>query len=68
MPSVDQLEEPDGAPGLAVRRPAHVQHIVEPLDLDRAVHREVGSRAARHLALERHVDGDGAVQDRGIDP
>ena len=39
----------------------------QPLELDRAVDREVGPRALRQLAHERDVDRDRAVLHRGVD-
>ena len=43
-PSV-QLEEADRALLLPERRPSDVQHVVQPFELDRAVHAQIGPRA-----------------------
>src|SRR5690606_30517263 len=63
-----ELEDPDRAVGLAVGRAAHVDHVIEPLDLDHAIHAEVRPRARRQLPLERHIHPDGARRRRRIDP
>ena len=57
---------PCSAAGPIAGRP-DVEHVVEPLELDRAVHGEVGPRALRQLAVERHVHGDRPVLHRGVD-
>ena len=62
-----QLEQAHRAPRLTEGRPPDVQHVVESLDLDGAVHREIRPGAARERAAERHVHGHGAVLHRGID-
>ena len=52
---------------LGKSRTADVEDVVETLELDRAVDAQVGTRAFRQLAVERDVDCDGALFDRGID-
>ena len=56
-----ELEQADGALLLSERRPSDVENVFEPFQLDRAVHAEVGDRAARQLAGQRDVDRDGSV-------
>ena len=63
-----EAEEADQAVGLALGGPAHVEHVVEPLQLDRAVHRQVGPRALGQGAVEVEVDRHRAVLDRGVHP
>src|SRR5947199_1241427 len=62
-----ELEQLD----LAVRRPearaADEEHVLQPLDLDRAVHREVRTGALRQLAVEGDVDDHRAVLHRRRD-
>ena len=62
------LEQADDALLLAVGRPPDEQDVVEPLELDRAVHAQVGPGAFRQLAGERHVDRHRAVLHGRVDP
>ena len=60
-------EEADDALLLAVGGPADVEDVVEPLELDRAVHAQVRPRALRQFALQRDVHGHGAVLHGRVD-
>ena len=62
-----QLEQADGAVGLAMHGPADVEHVFQVFELDGAVDAEVGSRAQRQRVVDADVDGNGAVHNRGID-
>src|SRR5258707_194545 len=60
-PSFFDLEKADGPrPLAALRRPADVEDVLEPLQLDGAVDAEVGPRTLGQLGGEGHVHGDGA--------
>src|SRR6185436_20985477 len=59
-------EETDEALLLSERGPADVQGVLETVELDRSIHREIRARSLRQLALEGHVHGDGPVLRRGI--
>ena len=60
-------EQADGAVLLAERRASDVQDVLQALEFDRAVDAEVGAGAARQLAGELDVHGDGAVLRRRVD-
>src|SRR5262245_29240605 len=60
-------EETHEALLLPERGTSHEQRVLEPVELDRAVDREVRPRALRELALERDVDGDRSVLRGGVD-
>ncbi len=66
-PSSASLKRLDDALLLTVGGPPDVEDVVEPFELDRAVHAEVGPRALRQLALQRHVHRDGAVLHGRVD-
>src|SRR5436190_1055610 len=51
-------EEPDRALGRSVGRAADGHHVRETLDLDRAVHADVGTGALGQLAVDRHFHHD----------
>ena len=51
LPSGSHLEQADRALFLPERRPPDVQHVVQPLELDRAVDAQVGHGAFRQLAF-----------------
>src|SRR6478735_11804011 len=61
------LEEVDGAALLAEGRAADVDDVVETLEFDGAVDREVRAGALRQRAGEENVDGDRAILDGGVD-
>ena len=63
----DEFENADGAVLLAERGPADIDDIIEPLELDRSVDAQVGTRAFRQFAIDRDIDRDGPLLDRGID-
>ena len=44
-----------------------VDDVVQALEFHRAVHRQVGPRAARQLARQLDVDRHGSVGGRGVD-
>ena len=60
-PSSFDPEEADEALLLPEGGPSDVEHVLQAVELDRAVDGEVRPRALRQLALEGHVDGDRAV-------
>src|SRR5262245_30463497 len=62
-----ELEKAGASLGLARGRPGDGEGVLDVLDLDGAVDREVGAGAARQLAFEGHVHQHGAFGDRGVD-
>src|SRR5258706_1127231 len=64
----DHFEHLDLAVGRAVGRPADIEHVVQPLDLDRAVDRDVRPGALGETALQGDVDDHRAVDRRGRHP
>src|SRR5690606_32818548 len=62
-----QAKQAQGRTGLAVSRSTHVQHVVEPLDEDRSVDRQVRPRTRRQFAKDLHVDLHRAAHYRRID-
>ena len=63
----DEFENADGAVVLAKSGPADVDDVVESLELDRAVDAQIGARAFRQFAVDRHIDRDRSLLHRGID-
>src|SRR5262245_23500412 len=61
------LEEPDVAVLRARRRVLDVEDVLETLELDRAVHALIRSRARRQRIVDRHVDTDRAACCRRLD-
>jgi hypothetical protein len=59
-------EQAHGGLARAIRRPSHVQHVRQPLDLDGGIHGQVRPRAARQVGVERDVHRHGAVLRSGI--
>jgi len=59
-------EEADGAVRVAECRAPHMEHVVELLDVDRAVDAEIGNRAGRERPIEGYVNGARSVQYGGI--
>ncbi len=59
-------EQADLALALPLGGAAHVQHVLEPLELDDSVHAEVRPGALGQLPGELHVHRDGAVLHRGV--
>ncbi len=62
-----QFEDANRRSVLRKGRPADIENVVEPFELDRPVDAEIGARAFRECAVECHIDRDGALFDRGID-
>ena len=65
--AVNELENADGAVLLTIHRTAHVQNVLEIIDLDGAVHAEVRTLSGRLRPVEAHVHRHRAVHDGGID-
>ncbi len=61
-------EQADHALLLPVGGPAHIEHVDQVLELDRAVHAQIGPRALGELPLERDVHRDRAVEHGRVDP
>ena len=55
------LEHAHGASRLAERRASHVDDVLQPFDLDRPVHAQVGPRPLRECTFQRDVDANRAV-------
>src|SRR5690606_32777598 len=64
----DELEEADRRVRLTVHGSPRVHDVREPLDLDRAVDRQIRPRAARQLSDQLDVDLHRAVAYRRVDP
>src|SRR3954465_12243861 len=60
-PAVVSFENAHGAVGLPMHHAFHVKNILKALELDRAIHREIGPRPARIWAFESHIHADGAI-------
>ena len=67
VPSPCEPEQADDTVLLSEHRPADEDDVVEPFELDRAVDRQVGTRSARQLSVERNVDQHRSVLDGRID-
>src|SRR5579862_2267229 len=52
VPIRPDLEQGDGAVGLTERRATDIEHVVQSLDLDRAIDAEIRSRARGERTLE----------------
>ena len=65
--AVDELEQPHRRIRLAERRPPDVEHVLEPLELDGALDRQIRPRALRQRPVEGDVDLDRARHRRRID-
>ena len=61
-------EDADRALLLPEHPSPHVDHVVEALQLDRPVHRQVRARTSRQPPLQRHVDRHRPVLHRRVDP
>jgi len=68
LTSVQDLEQAYKAVPLPVDRTTDVQHVVQAFESDRAIDAEVGTGALGRWSIQSHVDGDGAVQYRWINP
>ncbi len=66
-PLAVEFENADGGAVLGEGRAADEEDVVEPFELDRAVHAQVRARALGKLAIEGDVHRDGALFDRRID-
>src|SRR6266487_6881686 len=64
---INDLEDSDRAVCLAMDRSAHVKHILQILERDRAVHTQVRSRSLRQRVCDGHVHSHRPVLYRGID-
>ena len=64
---VDELEHSHGVVLLAKRRAAHINDIIETLELDCSVHTKIGARAFRQRLIERNFDSNRSLLDCGID-
>src|SRR5690606_9755608 len=62
-----QAKQAQRRTGLSISRAADVQYVVEPLDQNGPVYREIRARARRQLAEDLHVDLHGTVDHGRID-
>ncbi len=63
----NKFENSDGVVFLAKSRPADINDIVQSFELDGSIDAQIRARAFGQIAVERHVDRDGSLLDRGID-
>src|SRR6185437_13313798 len=60
------LEDADRSVGLAEAGAAHVEHVIQPFERDRAVHRQVRAGALGERVVERDFDRDRSLDRRRI--
>ncbi len=65
--AVDKLEHAHGVVLLAKRRAAHINDIIETLELDCSVDTKIGARAFRQRLIERNFDSDRSLLNCRID-